>query len=268
MYPILSSQELRNIDRAIKVNLKEIETSIDLGITKTILKISKDGFFIGHDLIKQIKIRDDDQSCYIVLDKALVKVQFMSEDTGFIYKLIPTSFRPILQTSGTSMHKRAFVDRVTADKLTGKVLDAGTGLGYTAIEAAKTADTVTTIEIDPGIIDIAKLNPYSQDLFNKKNIMLVMGDLAGMFGDFKDGEFDFLILDVGNQKIFADFFSGENYRSAFRILKTGGKMYHYIPRLQVTHGRDFAAEVMKRIKAAGFSSIERNEKDSYVVATK
>jgi predicted methyltransferase len=259
MYPILSSQELRNIDRAIKVNLKEIETSIDLG---------KDGFFIGPDLVKPIKIRDDDQSCYIVLDKALVKVQFLSEDTGFIYKLIPTSFRPILQTSGTSMHKRAFVDRVEADKLTGKVLDAGTGLGYTAIVAAKTADMVVSVEIDPGIIDIARLNPYSQDIFNKKNINLVMGDLAEMFDGFKDGEFDFLILDVGNQKIFADFFSGENYRSAFRIMKAGGKLYHYIPRLQVTHGRDFAAEVIKRIKAAGFSSIERNEKDSYVVAVK
>ena len=50
------------------------------------------------------------------------------------------------------------------------VLDSGTGLGYTAITASKTADKVITIEFDENVIKISRLNPYSQDLLTKKNI--------------------------------------------------------------------------------------------------
>ena len=53
----------------------------------------------------------------------------------------------------------------TISPIGGRVLDTATGLGYTAIEAAKTADEVVTIELDPGAQQIARLNPWSQALF-------------------------------------------------------------------------------------------------------
>ena len=58
----------------------------------------------------------------------------------------------------------------------GDVLDTTTGLGYTAIEAAKRPDDVTTIEIDPMAQEIARLNPWSQALFNNPKITQVIGD--------------------------------------------------------------------------------------------
>jgi predicted methyltransferase len=58
----------------------------------------------------------------------------------------------------------------------GQVLDTATGLGYTAIEAAKTAAHVTTIELDPTALEVARCNPWSQALFDNPKIMQRIGD--------------------------------------------------------------------------------------------
>lgn len=268
MLPIISSSELRRIEVAIKMRHDSIETSLDLGKSQQTIQLNKEGFVLDSQTVKLPRIKSDEKCCYIVKDGALERVQYSSEETGFIYKLVPTSFRPILQTSGTPMHKQAFIERVEKDKLKGKVLDSGTGLGYTAIAAAKTARKVITIEIDYAIIEIARMNPYSQELFTDKKIILINADLMEDIKKYKESEFDNIILDVGNQRIYADFFSLANYKEAYRVLKKGGKLYHYIPQPQVTRGRDFIGEVSKRIKLAGFVSVERNSEDSYIVATK
>ena len=55
--------------------------------------------------------------------------------------------------------------------IVGCVLDTATGLGYTAIEAAKTAEQVVTIELDPVALEIARLNPWSQTMFDNPEIV-------------------------------------------------------------------------------------------------
>lgn len=268
MQPILSSKELRHMQEAIAAGKKEIEPSLDLGLTTTKIKLGNNGFYQGKILIEIPAIRDDDQSCYVLLKGKLEKVQFFSPETNILYKLIPTSFRPILQCSGTSMHKKEFVDRVEADKLTGKVLDAGTGLGYTAIAAAKTAEEVITIEKDKNVIMMAKYNPYSQELFCGKNIKRLMGNIVQKITAFPDGEFDFVIFDAGTPKSSDDFFSLKNYQQAYRVLKRNGKLYHYLPKHHVQRGRDFGGEAIERMRRAGFRLIERKVEESYVVMGK
>lgn len=268
MRPILSSNELRKISKAVMKGLSTFDASIDLGLSKTKVKLGKDGFYLEGKLVKLPKIREKDNSCYVLIGKELQKAQFLSEETGFLYKLEPTSYRPILKVSGTSMHKKPFLDRLHKDQLKGRILDSGTGLGYSAILAAKSAKQVITVEIDQNVIEMAKLNPYSQDLFSKKNIKLVLGDIVEEILKFKDEEFNFIVFDAGTAKASGHFFSLDNYKQAYRILKTGGRLYHYLPRPQITKGRDFAAEVIKRIEKAGFSRIERNIEDSYVIADK
>lgn len=185
-----------------------------------------------------------------------------------MYKLIPTSNRPILQISGTSMHKFPFVERIKADKLTGKILDAGTGLGYTAIVAAETAEQIMTVEFDQNVIEMQKFNSYSQELFKRKNIKRLKGDIVKVIKKFPDQEFDFIIFDAGTPRSSGEFFSQNNYQEAYRVLKSGGKLYHYLPRHLITHGRDFAGEVILRLKKLGFSDIERNEEGSYAILKK
>jgi predicted methyltransferase len=248
--------------------LHEVEVSLDLGLTKTRLRLSGEGFYLDGRLIHVGRLHRKDDSCYVVVDGVLRKVQFFSEESKTLYKLVPTSYRPILQFSGTSMHKMPFVERVRGDRLCGRVLDAGTGLGYTAIAAAESADEVITVEADKTVVEIAKLNPYSRDLFGKGNITLVVGDVVDEIKKFGDSCFDCIIFDAGTPKSSGEFFSLGNYGQAYRVLKRGGRLYHYLPRHHVKHERDFGAEVLKRIREAGFTKTERNVSGSYVVSRK
>lgn len=266
MFPIISSKELREINKAIEEKKEEIEISLDLGITKTKIKLNKEGFYINNNLIESKKIKDEDKSCYLIRDNQLEKMQYFANNK--LYKLIPTNFRPILKISGTSMHKKEFLDQLRRDKLKGIILDSGTGLGYSSIIASKTAEKVVTIEIDENVIEIAKLNPYSQELFTNENIKRIIGNIVNEIKKFSDKEFNFIIFDAGTVKGSEEFFSLNNYKEAFRVLKHRGKLYHYIPKHQIKRGRDFASEVISRLKTAGFKRTYRNKEESFLIAEK
>jgi uncharacterized protein len=82
---------------------------------------------------------------------------------------------PTLLISGIPMHRIKDTTPLldTRQKLKalgkpyGRILDTATGLGYTAIQAAQTANQVITIEFDPAVHDICRLNPWSAELFTK-----------------------------------------------------------------------------------------------------
>ncbi|HLD02397.1 MAG TPA: methyltransferase domain-containing protein [Candidatus Nanoarchaeia archaeon] len=257
-----------DISKILSSKTGKASISPDIGMTSAEASVEGGSVIIRDQKIplSDLKKIRDDKSCYIVEDGKLHKVQFFSEKTGYVYKLIPTSYRPILKISGTSMHKKEFVGMIERSKLKGKVLDSGTGLGYTAIAASRTAGSVITIEHDENVIEIARLNPYSSDIFNKKNIRLINADVVDEMKSFKASEFDSIILDGGIPTLSGKFFSLENYSNVYRVLKRNGRLYHYIPSPEVTHGRNFQSEVVSRLKNAGFSRIKRF--DSYVIATK
>ncbi len=265
---LISSNELRNIKKAIDNELGEIEISLDLGLSKTKIKLNKEGFFIENNLVKIKNIKQGDKSCYFINENKLEKLQFIDHETGKFYKLVPTQFRPILKISGTSMHKKEFLDRLQRDKLYGDVLDSGTGLGYSSIIISKTADKVTTVEIDENVIQVAKLNPYSQDLFDNKKIIIISGNICQEIKKFANEEFDFVVLDGGSVKGSDEFFSLNNYKEVFRVLKRKGKLYHYVPKHQIKRGRDFATEVISKLKKVGFKRVFRDEEGSYLIAQK
>jgi len=52
----------------------------------------------------------------------------------------------------------------------GYVLDTARDLAYTAIEAARTAQQVVTVELDPTVLQIARLNPRSSALSENPRI--------------------------------------------------------------------------------------------------
>ncbi len=265
---ILSSKTLREINESTNKGLLDLIVSLDLGLSKQKITLSKTGFYVGDEFIENIKVREDDKSCYIIREYKLEKLQFIDHESGGFYKLVPTEFRPILQVSGTSMHKKSFLDKLERDKLYGKILDSGTGLGYSSIVLSKTADKVITVEIDKNVVEIAKINPYSQELFRNRNIKLILGDITQEIKKFINSEFDFIIFDAGTVKGSEGFFSLNNYIEAFRVLKPRGRLYHYLPKHHIHRGRDFASEVISRIKKVGFKKIIRNKEDSYIICIK
>ncbi|HIH11726.1 TPA: methyltransferase domain-containing protein [Candidatus Woesearchaeota archaeon] len=268
MNPIFSSAELRRITEAIKESKTEIETTFDLGRTTTTLNLNKKGVIIKKKTILVPSLELNDKCCYVLLKNKLEKVQFFSPQTNLFYKLIPTSFRPIMQCSGTSMHKKEFVERIDHDKINGVVLDAGTGLGYTAIAAAAKAQQVITVECDDNVTRLAEFNPYSAELFSLPNIERKQGNIVELIKEFPDRSFDIIIFDAGTPKSSDAFFSLGNYQQAHRVLKRNGYLYHYLPKHHLKRGRDFGRETIDRMIKAGFRLVERKMKESYVVMVK
>ena len=166
------------------------QASIDLGMTQTTLTRVAGGYQLpdGQLLTDQHvnEINDDENGCYVLEGNLIRKVEFFSAFTNRYYSLMPTEAAPTMLISGIPMHRIKGTNPMedTRQKLkalgraNGLVLDTTTGLGYTAILAAKTANHVITIEFDPTVIEVCRANPWSQELFTNPKIQQLIGDSA------------------------------------------------------------------------------------------
>ena len=120
----------------------------------------------------------------------------------------------------------------TLRPLTGRVLDTATGLGYTAVEAAKIGSQVLTIELDPAAIEIARYNPWSRELFTRENITIVVADANGLVRTMDDGSFDRIIHDPPTFSLAGELYSERFYRELHRVLDRRGRLFslHRRPR--------------------------------------
>lgn len=152
--------------------------------------------------------------------------------------------------------------------LRGSVLDTATGLGYTAILAARSAEAVTTIELDPGAQAMARLNPWSRELFANPKITRVMGDACEVVPAFDDESFGRVMHDPPTFKLAGELYSSAFYRELYRVLKRGGRLFHYIgdPNSKASGG--ITRGVLRRLHEAGFSRVVRRAEAYGVVAYK
>ena len=182
---IITQPEANKLLIAHKLKKSSVEVSLDLNISTSKVNI-ENGFFVfpdGQKLdeSKLKKAAKDEKSCYLVRDNSLLKIQLFSDDTNKFYKLSPTSGAPTIEISGIRMHvtKSMTPEEDTKKKIEsiapvqGYVLDTCMGLGYTAIMASKTADFVFTCEKDENVIEIAKHNPWSKELFDNKKLSIL-----------------------------------------------------------------------------------------------
>src|SRR5690242_1638940 len=175
---VLSYLQARQILEARKRAPPVITASTDLNLTQSEIKLESDGvvFPNGERLdwksLEEISINEI--ACYAAENNRAKAIKGFSEFSGRVYGLMPTESAPTMLISGIPMHRikgtNPYQDTLNKIKaiapVRGDVLDTTTGLGYTAIEAAKTARHVTTVELDPMAQEIARQNPWSQALFN------------------------------------------------------------------------------------------------------
>ena len=166
---------------------------------------------------------------------------------------------PMHRFKGIDPHQDTLRKIKTITPIRGHVLDTATGLGYTAIEAAKTADHVVTIELDPAALEIARLNPWSQALFDNPKITRISGDSAEVIHTFADNQFARIIHDPPSFSMAGELYSGQFYRQLFRVLQPGGRLYHYIGDLSAKSGRNaaIAKGAIRRLQEAGFVRVVR-----------
>lgn len=222
------------------------------------------------------RVASSENTCFWIEDEAIHPIQVFSEVTGWMRTLYPTEGAPTMLVSGIPMHRIKGVDphEDTRNKIkaaapvVGRVLDTATGLGYTAIEAAKTAESIITIELDPAALEIARLNPWSQDLFDNPKIEQIVGDACDAIEGFEDASFARIIHDPPAFSLGGDMYSRDFYEELYRVLTRKGYMFHYIGDPESKSGRNITAGVIRRLQEAGFANVIRKPRAFGVVAYK
>jgi len=206
----------------------------------------------------------------------LRKAQVFSELTNRCYALMATAGAPTVLNAGIPMHRIKDIDPTvdTRQKIraiapvAGTVLDTATGLGYTAIHAARWAAQVVTIELDPAMLDLARLNPWSGALFDSPNIVRTVADSFEQVRQFGDREFSRIIHDPPTFSMAGELYSGEFYRQLHRVLKPDGRLFHYVGDLSSKRGRNLARGVSRRLHEAGFERVARRPQAFGLLARK
>ena len=277
---ILSYIQVEPLLKARQQGQTSNELSPDLGLSTVTVALTPDGITFPNgerlDWHSIEKISQSEVNCFILEDNSIRPIQVFSEYTNRVCSLMPTRGAPSMLIAGFVMHRIKDIDpmqdtlrKIAAiSPIVGRVLDTATGLGYTAIEAAKTADEVVTIELDPGVQEIARLNPWSQALFHNPKVHQIIGDAYEVVQTLEDGSFSRIIHDPPTFSLAGELYSGAFYQQLFRILKRGGRLYHYIgdPNSKASGGITKGA--LKRLQEAGFTRVVRKPEAYGVVAYK
>ena len=242
-------------------------TSLDLNLSHVEVALGGDGAqlpsgdVIGWVIIE--KIANSENQCFILDGGEAQAIQIFSATTNWARSLYPTRGAPTTLVAGFPMHRIKDTDpwqdtraKVAAlAPVTGNALDTATGLGYTAIELAKTARQVTTIEFDPAALDLAKLNPWSRELFESPAITQLVGDAAEVIPTFESGAFDRILHDPPTFSLAGELYSEEFYRELHRVLAIGGRLFHYIGDPSSKFGKRMTTGVARRLREAGFRRV-------------
>lgn len=264
---VISAYQLEPL-LAERAEVQAAFVSPDLGLTKVQVEVQPHGirFPSGQVLLwKTIEeIVDRSSVCFLVEEGEPdpQPIQSYSEYTDLFYGLMPTQQAPTLNVSGIPMHriKDTTPDRDTLEKIhavspiRGPVLDTCTGLGYTAIEASRQAEVVT-IELEPIVLEIARLNPWSLSLFDNAQIAQVIADTCEEIETFEDGQFGCIIHDPPTLRLAGDLYSSEFYGQLARVLRVGGRLFHYVGDLTSPSGASAARGATRRLIEVGFTDV-------------
>ncbi|GCE48136.1 hypothetical protein EI42_04134 [Thermosporothrix hazakensis] len=277
---VLSFIQARALLEAHKAGRATLDITPDLGVSQTSVTLTETGVtFPGGEALswQQLEgIAQAEVNCFRVEGGEIVPIRVFSEATNRMCSLMPTHGWPTMLIAGFTMHRIVDVDPsedtrkkiATITPIQGTVLDTATGLGYTAIAAARTAQEVITIELDPGAQEIARQNPWSRDLFTNPRIKQRMGDAYEVVPTFADNQFDRIIHDPPVFSLAGELYSAQFYRELYRILKRGGRLFHYIGNLESKSSGTVARGALKRLQEAGFKRVVRRPEAFGVVAYK
>jgi predicted methyltransferase len=277
---VLSHLQAKVVLDAQRNGMGTVNLSLDLGLSTVQLPVDAQGLHLPDgNLLKSVdmeEIAKSTSSCYVIEDGGLSAIQFYSEATERVYSLYPTIGAPTMLVSGIPMHRikdtdphQDTLEKIRAIKpMVGQVLDTATGLGYTAIEAARTAEHVTTIELDPAALKVCRLNPWSQELFDNPKISQVIGDSFDVVGEMEEKCFTRVIHDPPAFSLAGDLYSGEFYRELYRVMRNRSQLFHYIGDPESKSGRSHTLGVIRRLELVGFRQVNRAPRAFGVVAVK
>jgi hypothetical protein len=279
MLPVLSHYQAGPLRAARMAGAERVPVSLDLGLSEVTATLTAVGVQLPDGQVvtwaQLDEMCDNALACFSVSNGRIEKIQFYSEAFDRFYSLMPTGRAPTMLISGIPMHRvkdtdpyRDTLSKIRAAQPTGRVLDTTMGLGYTAVEATKTADSVLTIELDPTVAQICRLNPWSQGLFDNPKITRVIGDAFDVVEGLGGEQFSCVIHDPPMFSLAGDLYSSAFYRELCRVLKSRGRLFHYIGDPKSKSGSSVTRGVGRRLQEAGFARVKPAPQAFGVVAFK
>lgn len=247
--------------------------SLDLGRTTFEVALRPEGADLPDGILPWPAIETiarSDTACFEIgpadesTDLTAEPIKAFSTELGRAYTLFPTARAPTMLVSGIPMHRIKGTDPLADTErkvgalrpIGGRVLDTATGLGYTAIRLAAAGANVTTIELDPLVLGIARRNPWSDELFDRPRIEQRIGDASEVVEALPTASFDSVLHDPPVVSLAGDLYGHAFYAELARILRPGGRLFHYVGNPHSTSGSRTTKGVVRRLREAGFERVE------------
>ena len=185
-----------------------------------------------------------------------------------LVKLVPTTWGPpTFEIDGIKMLPTAKVSPVTdAERKVGLirprnkvVLDTCGGLGYFAHCCLRgDASKIFSYEINADVIWLRSLNPWSPAA--APALSLSHEDITQAICAMPPQSIDAVLHDPPRFGIAGELYSQRFYQQLSRVLKRRGRLFHYTgsPNKH-SSGRDLAAEVVNRLRFAGFAAAKEGD---------
>ncbi len=257
--PLLTEIEFEQLTAARRAGASSVECSLDLKLSETRVEIgASDWAWRGRrypypDRWKQRTIYYWENGAF----------QPVARYASSLIKLVPTEWgAPTFEIDGIKMLPTARVspyadaeNKVALIQPRGKmILDTCGGLGYFAAWCMRgQARRICSFEKNPDVLWLRDMNPWSPAAGGV--LQLTQADVTAAVTTIADGSFDAILHDPPRFGTAGELYSGTFYGQLARVLKRGGKLFHYTgsPN-KLTSGRDVPREIIARLKQAGFAA--------------
>ncbi|MDP8003752.1 MAG: methyltransferase [Caldisphaera sp.] len=260
------------------------ETTINLGKDRGIIKCfgSELSIFFNNNLFKinkEILEQHVNRRSVLLIDINQRYYEAEIRASNGYYKLVPLrSERDVtLEINGIHMHRIKDVTpmedakrKVILAKIKkgSKVLEIGTGLGYTTINSLKIgANEIITIEKDENVLWLAERNPWSKELLSEK-VTILLGNAFNVLKELNE-KFDNIIHDPPRfSSNTSELYSQEFYDVLSNLLRHKGFLYHYTGEPGRAKGKNFYSKIVGKLRKSGFKVIYYDEKSMGILAMK
>ncbi len=206
-----------------------------------------------------IKDKIKGRAIYLYKDDRLIRLSVFH---NHYFSLVMVNNYPILEIDGIRMHvfyykspfkyAQAVVKHMNISKKD-YVLETCFGQGYIT-RLLRT--NVVAYEKNKGVLEIAKLNPYSSYLFNKENVHIVNEDIFNL----KQYGFTKIIHDPPSIRVAPELYSPEFYKLLFKHSAKHTLLYHYIGNTYKKRFNTFKERIIENLFKSGWRLLTYNHK--------
>ena len=268
--PLLTSREAQELLAARQTGASSLPCTLDLQRSITTVDVGP-ADWSWHGRRFPYLERPKERTIYYFTDGGF---QPVARYDASLIKLVPTEWgAPTFEIDGIKMLPTSRISpyadaerKVALIEPRGKlILDTCGGLGYMAAWCVQgLAQHVHSCEKNPAVIWLRSLNPWSPAVSDALSFQEI--DVTHAVATLKNASMDAILHDPPRFGIAGELYSQRFYGELSRVLKRGGRLFHYTgsPNKR-SRNRDLAGEVMRRLASAGFTA---NRRGDGILATK